>query len=82
MCGIGGWALPGGFGSEEDIDLAMKAISYRGPDGQGTKTYNLEEEGFEVFLSHRRLSIIDIEGGIQPMLSPDGEVCITFNGEI
>ena len=82
MCGIGGWALPSGFGSEEDIDSAMKSISYRGPDDCGTKTYNLDEDGFEVFLSHRRLSIIDIEGGAQPMESLDGDVCITYNGEI
>jgi asparagine synthase (glutamine-hydrolysing) len=51
-------------------------LTHRGPD----------EEGFyqsgPVGLAHRRLSIIDLASGQQPMKSPDGRVCVVFNGEI
>lgn len=52
------------------------AISHRGPDGAGT----LVREN--VALGHRRLSIIDLEGGRQPMATPDGQVHLTYNGEV
>lgn len=52
------------------------SMSYRGPDGEG-----LWQKG-PVCLGHRRLSIIDLAGGAQPMLSADGKYCIVFNGEI
>lgn len=52
-------------------------MSYRGPDDWG-----LYEDG-EVRLGHRRLSILDLsEAGHQPMLSDDGQLVITYNGEI
>ncbi len=50
--------------------------SHRGPDGSGVHL----EPG--VGLAHRRLSIIDLEGGRQPMFNEDGSVAVTFNGEI
>src|SRR5581483_2880429 len=53
-----------------------RALVHRGPD----------EEGFyrsgPIGLAHRRLSIIDLASGQQPMQSPDGQVCIVFNGEV
>ena len=49
---------------------------HRGPDDSG---YFADET---VYLGHRRLSIIDIDGGHQPMQSEDGSVYIVFNGEI
>ena len=74
MCGIAGTIRIG------DLDLVQKMtdlISYRGPDDQG-----FYEDG-EVRLGHRRLSILDLsEAGHQPMFSDDGELVITFNGEI
>ena len=51
-------------------------IQHRGPDGKG-----LFVDG-EVGLGHRRLSIIDIEGGSQPIPNEDGTLQIVFNGEI
>lgn len=51
-------------------------IAHRGPDGHGVWT----DAG--VTLGHRRLSIIDIDGGVQPMESHDGRYCIVYNGEI
>ena len=54
----------------------MKAILHRGPDGEGSYTDD------SVALGHRRLSIIDLEGGKQPMYNEDGSMVIVFNGEI
>jgi asparagine synthase (glutamine-hydrolysing) len=51
-------------------------IAHRGPDGDG---YYF---GQNVALGHRRLSIIDIEGGSQPMYCQDRQVVLTYNGEI
>lgn len=52
------------------------AINYRGPDGFGY--YNHEN----IALGHRRLSIIDLSTGDQPMFSDDGTIVLVFNGEI
>ncbi len=54
----------------------LDVISHRGPDGHG-----MHEDG-PAFLGHRRLSIIDVAGGHQPMSNETGSVWITFNGEI
>ncbi len=54
----------------------MKAIAHRGPDGEGSFV-----EG-SIALGHRRLSIIDLEGGKQPMFNEDGSLVVVFNGEI
>lgn len=53
-----------------------KSIAHRGPDGEGIHV----RDG--IALGHRRLSIIDLELGKQPMTNEDGEVWITFNGEL
>jgi asparagine synthase (glutamine-hydrolysing) len=55
-----------------------KALAHRGPDGEGS--FVDEEEA--VFLGHRRLAILDIAGGHQPMWNEDGKVGVVFNGEI
>lgn len=75
MCGIVGFAGPG---DQSDILAMMTAVSHRGPDGCGS--YADPEE--HVFLGHRRLSIIDISGGDQPMWNGDQTIGIVFNGEI
>jgi len=54
----------------------LTRIRHRGPDEEGTHFFD------GCALGHRRLSIIDRAGGHQPMLSPDGRLGITFNGEI
>src|SRR5215510_7354062 len=78
MCGIAG-VLEGAGGREpslEGLQRMVRVLTHRGPD----------EEGFyqsgPVGLAHRRLSIIDLTSGQQPMQSPDGQVCVVFNGEI
>jgi asparagine synthase (glutamine-hydrolysing) len=55
---------------------ALDAIAHRGPDAAG------EWREREVFLGHRRLSIIDLATGDQPMQSSDGRYVVVFNGEI
>ncbi|MDR2574288.1 MAG: asparagine synthase (glutamine-hydrolyzing) [Desulfovibrio sp.] len=80
VCGIAGLCRLDGhpLGPEAaPLTRAMTdALVRRGPDGQG-----LWEKG-PVCLGHRRLSIIDISGGGQPMRDTDGGLCVTFNGEI
>lgn len=58
------------------VEAMADALLHRGPDGRGVWTAP------GVGLGHRRLSIIDLAGGAQPMASPDGRLVITFNGEI
>src|SRR5690349_22529651 len=55
---------------------ALEAIAHRGPDAAGEWCER------DVFLGHRRLSIIDLATGDQPMHSSDGRYTIIFNGEI
>ncbi|MDH3628255.1 MAG: asparagine synthase (glutamine-hydrolyzing) [Acidobacteriota bacterium] len=73
MCGIVGFC---GFSAPDLLEQMTKMLTHRGPDDSGTF-----EEG-AVSLGHRRLSIIDIAGGHQPMFSPDRRYVIVFNGEI
>ncbi len=54
------------------------ALAHRGPDGEG---HHCDHDA-HVYLGHRRLAIIDVEGGAQPMFNEDGQVAIVFNGEI
>lgn len=75
MCGIVGFT--GNPENKEQIIRAMAdAIAHRGPDGEG---YFCEEG---IALGHRRLSIIDLEGGAQPLFNEDGSLALVFNGEI
>ncbi|HYM43378.1 MAG TPA: XrtA/PEP-CTERM system amidotransferase [Steroidobacteraceae bacterium] len=78
MCGITGIAdLRGERHVDEPLLRSMNALlSHRGPDGDG---FHFEPGlGF----GHRRLSIIDLAGGRQPLYNEDGTVVVTFNGEI
>jgi asparagine synthase (glutamine-hydrolysing) len=75
MCGIVGFC---GQGGRADLSAMTDALVHRGPDGQGS--FIDEEEA--VFVGHRRLAVLDIAGGHQPMWNEDGQVVIVFNGEI
>lgn len=75
MCGIAGFA---GRGSKTDLAKMVAALVHRGPDGEGLWT----DENERLFLGHRRLAIVDIAGGEQPMWNEDGQVGVVFNGEI
>lgn len=75
MCGIAGFVGAGGL---EDIRRMNLAQASRGPDADNI--WSNQEQG--VYLGHRRLSILDIGGGAQPMWTKDGALGIVFNGEI
>lgn len=62
--------------SEALVRRMAQAIKHRGPDGDG---FHAEPH---IALGHRRLSIVDLAGGLQPMATKDGNVVISFNGEI
>lgn len=75
MCGIAGFAGPGDQG---DLASMTASLAHRGPDGDGLWA----DPERSVFLGHRRLAIIDLAGGAQPMWNADGSIGIVFNGEI
>jgi asparagine synthase (glutamine-hydrolysing) len=77
MCGIAGiMNFTGRTPLAERITSMTRALAHRGPDGEGFLT----REG--VALGHRRLSIIDVDGGQQPLANETGQIWLTFNGEI
>lgn len=78
MCGIVGFTTPGQDpAAAKQIVQGMAAlIRHRGPDGEGCYA-----DGTAA-LGHRRLSVIDLAGGGQPMLNEDGTLVVVFNGEI
>jgi len=78
MCGIAGIFDPTGHReiAPEALRAMTGALAHRGPDGDGFYF----EPG--VGLGHRRLAIIDVAGGRQPMFNEDGSIAIVFNGEI
>ena len=77
MCGIcGRFNFDGRPVAAEEIVAMRDVMVHRGPDGQGMLV-----DG-PVGLGHRRLSIIDLEGGHQPLGNEDGTVTVVFNGEI
>src|SRR5699024_9892572 len=76
MCGIAGVLDLTGPPSLELLTRMISRVPHRGPDGSGI--YRDEQVG----LAHARLAIIDAAGGAQPMSDHEGEVWITFNGEI
>lgn len=75
MCGIAGF-ISKDKKKDEIIKKMCDRLIHRGPDGEGYYTDN------NIALGHRRLSIIDIKGGSQPMYSTDNSLVIVFNGEI
>jgi len=77
MCGIAGlFHLDGKSADSVQVARMRDALAHRGPDDSG-----LFSDG-PVALGFRRLSILDLEGGHQPMASSDGRYQIVFNGEI
>src|SRR5665647_899813 len=75
MCGFVGFT-GGGNDSANIIKEMIEKIKHRGPDSQ--ESYVDED----IAMGFARLSIIDLEGSVQPMTNEDGSKIITFNGEI
>jgi asparagine synthase (glutamine-hydrolysing) len=96
MCGIFGLYSPAGLrGDREALIQGLRVAGHRGPDGEGFSWFDTRRNAGRVvlgkdnvsaatlLLGHRRLAIIDLsDAGLQPMSSEDGQVWITFNGEI
>ena len=74
MCGIFGIVSPTVV--RQQLEVSTNTLSHRGPNDSGFFV------GEGIGLGHRRLSIIDLEGGHQPIFNEDGSKCIIFNGEI
>lgn len=82
MCGIAGFAITKRRDDAERRLLDMTAsIAHRGPDGSGHHLAVGKGET-RIGLGHRRLAIIDIAGGQQPMVEEQSGVALTYNGEL
>jgi len=79
MCGISGIATFKDSGVPEGmIQKINDTLRHRGPDDEGC----FRDPGGRVVLGHRRLSIIDLSSGRQPIVNEDGRIAVVFNGEI
>ena len=76
MCGIAGYIDYKNKPTKKVLKKMTDRISYRGPDSEGFYVDS------RCALGHRRLSIIDLSGGMQPMYNEDNSIVIVFNGEI
>src|SRR5574344_930368 len=78
MCGITGFVNKKNTKKEKDkiIHGMADMIKHRGPDGEG---YYVDDE---CAFAHRRLSIIDLSTGGQPMYNEDNSIVIVYNGEV
>lgn len=97
MCGVSGlWNWNGVPMANKNAGRLLEALQHRGPDGEGVLALPLngnpilgrnlkdvpERDDYLGLLLHRRLSIVDVAGGAQPICNEDGTVWLTFNGEI
>lgn len=83
MCGIAGFVrTTGSDDSISTLNAMTDAIYHRGPDDEGFFTAVSLDRVYQIGLGHRRLSIIDLHAGHQPIGNEDGSVQIVFNGEI
>jgi len=78
MCGIAGFVASRGTGDREVLERMTRAMAHRGPDAEG---YFVDAER-GMHLGHRRLAIVDLSRGAQPMETSDNDLVIVFNGEI
>jgi len=76
MCGI--FAAVGPTVSERALEHVFEALHHRGPDGRGL----FVDEAAHLTIAHTRLAIIDLVTGEQPMVSEDGSIVLSANGEI
>ena len=78
MCGIAGFfgAIGDNLPPRALLKRMITAIHHRGPDANGVFV------GTGAGLAHARLAIVDLSGGRQPMASDDGDLWVSFNGEI
>ena len=80
MCGIAGFidrGIPPDL-AQAQLGAMLSTLIHRGPDGDG----RFQNGATGLSMGMRRLSIIDLEGGAQPVYSEDGAIAVVFNGEI
>ena len=82
MCGIVGYAGPPPAGGRELLSRMADTLVHRGPDAQGQRVMAASRGSAEIGFGHRRLAIVDLEGGVQPMGNADGSIQVICNGEI
>ena len=78
MCGIAGaaWTEEGRAASDRDVEAMVARLAHRGPDDSGV------HRDAHAALGFRRLAIVDLPGGRQPLSNEDGTVWTVFNGEV
>jgi asparagine synthase (glutamine-hydrolysing) len=76
MCGIVGLLQKIGSFVPDNLSKMADALRHRGPDGEGDYCFQ------NIGIAHRRLAIIDLAGGKQPLCNEDGTIWITYNGEL
>lgn len=83
MCGIAGYLTSRPYPDlPQSLRAMAQAIVHRGPDDGGFLETRTADGRYQLGLAHRRLSIIDLSTGKQPLGNEDGSVQIVFNGEI
>jgi asparagine synthase (glutamine-hydrolysing) len=75
MCGITGFI---GRGDKTDLQAMIQALTHRGPDAKGCYI----NESQQIYLGHKRLAVIDLPQGQQPLWNEDGSIGVIFNGAI
>ena len=77
MCGIAGIVTAAGHApTQQLVDRAIASLAHRGPDGSGSYFAD------NVALIHTRLSIIDLDGGAQPLFNQAASLSLVANGEV
>jgi asparagine synthase (glutamine-hydrolysing) len=76
MCGIAGIVASSPACRTSALDRMVRALKHRGPDDEGVHHFD------RCSLGHTRLSIVDLDGGHQPMLTPEKTTAVVFNGEL
>ncbi|MHB8388434.1 MAG: asparagine synthase (glutamine-hydrolyzing) [Acidiferrobacteraceae bacterium] len=82
MCGIAGFIKRDGEDAAACISRMTDALAHRGPDDSGAYITTASHGTLQVALGHRRLAIIDLVAGHQPIADESGHIQLVFNGEI
>src|SRR5215471_6687162 len=82
MCAIAGFVVRGRDQPDQVLERMGESMAHRGPDDAGIFRASTADGAWQVGIVHRRLSIIDLSTGHQPLGNEDGTIQVVFNGEI